>query len=434
MPVLQELLNLGLVDIGSDDARFEKIQTASETVAAKLKEEPSLLIPATLIAIDDAVSAENPLFDTVEDIVANEWRTLRNTHANRPRELLRSVVIEAISSSSQLDSRVAAVVWNTAISPLRYGQVRSGKPTPVLEAILNNAFDRAERDAIARSGSGTVERPKAEHRPLVEGGIKISAPAGIKDDDVGIDVARAAGPQNAQGQALNDPNPHWSNQPQHWSYEFAKRMTAALVKAVNLGNQQLAASLSDQLKEVLSEIDTQFSQQLIELEQLQDHLSQTHESSRLRLDILWWSEATYSPLLKCGYRELPAPVAAVAAAVDLANIALPLSPASVTHILDALMRRVLPTAGDSKISVKGFFDAIARDDFRFDEHLTTGASTHARIALTAILADVSRGAKISGESIKDRTGLDPSLKLTPGELAMWIFRCIQADRLVETLR
>jgi hypothetical protein len=91
--MLQELLNLGLVDIGSDDSRFEKMQAAGAALVEKLKAEPSLLVPATLIAIDTDVDEDEPLFSLVEELVVAEWKTMRNTHVNRPRELLRSIIV-----------------------------------------------------------------------------------------------------------------------------------------------------------------------------------------------------------------------------------------------------------------------------------------------------------------------------------------------------
>lgn len=89
MMALQELLNLGLVDIGSDDSRFEKMRAAASAFVTRLNEDPGLLIPSTLIAIDNEVDENDPLFALVEELVILEWPTLRNTHVNRPRELLR---------------------------------------------------------------------------------------------------------------------------------------------------------------------------------------------------------------------------------------------------------------------------------------------------------------------------------------------------------
>ncbi|HLT35298.1 MAG TPA: GTPase-associated system all-helical protein GASH, partial [Enhygromyxa sp.] len=163
MSTLQELLNLGLVEIGSDDSRFEKMQSASAALAAKFKEEPSVLVPATLVALDETTDENDPLFDLVEDMVASEWKTLRNTHVNRPRALLRSIIIDAIANSVVDDAQTAAVVWNTAVSPVRHQQVRLGKASSVLEGILTGAGQLAEQEAVVRAGF-VASAPKKRRR------------------------------------------------------------------------------------------------------------------------------------------------------------------------------------------------------------------------------------------------------------------------------
>src|SRR5207244_1298178 len=93
MSTLQELLNLGLVDIGADDSRFAKMEAAGTALVERLKSEPSLVIPAALIAVDHDADENDPTFVLVEDLVIDNWKTMRNTHQNRPRELLRSIII-----------------------------------------------------------------------------------------------------------------------------------------------------------------------------------------------------------------------------------------------------------------------------------------------------------------------------------------------------
>ena len=44
------------------------------------------------------------------------------------------------------------------------------------------------------------------------------------------------------------PNRHWTNAAQNWSYEFTPRMTAALVKAVNLGMKQVLIPIDKELQ------------------------------------------------------------------------------------------------------------------------------------------------------------------------------------------
>ena len=70
-------------------------------------------------------------------------------------------------------------------------------------------------------------------------------------------------------------------------------MTAALVKAVNFG-----------MKQVLIPIDKELQSQQKQLEQqLTSHLETIRMRVADRLDVLWWSEAKYSPSLRLGYRK-----------------------------------------------------------------------------------------------------------------------------------
>lgn len=150
--MLQELLNLGLVDIGSEDSRFEKMNAAAAALVEKLRTEPSLLIPATLIAIDTDVDEGDPLFSLVEELVVAEWKTMRNTHVNRPRELLRAIIIHAISRVTEGSPRAAGVVWLSAISPFNHRQARFGKEASLVADLLSRMGEMVEREAVSRTG------------------------------------------------------------------------------------------------------------------------------------------------------------------------------------------------------------------------------------------------------------------------------------------
>ena len=67
--MLQELLNLGLVNIGSDDSRFAKMESAAQKLSAQFKDSPSLMITATLVALDEQVHEDDPFFELVEGLV-----------------------------------------------------------------------------------------------------------------------------------------------------------------------------------------------------------------------------------------------------------------------------------------------------------------------------------------------------------------------------
>lgn len=196
MSILQELLNLGLVDIGSDDARFDKMRSASSALSAKFKENPSLLIPATLISLDEGVDEDDPMFALVEELVVAEWKTLRNTHVNRPRELLRSIIIDALAAAVNGDHDSAGVVWNSAVSPLRHRQVRLGKAASLIEKLLNDAGVFAEQEAVVRAGLVATAPRKRNRKKASPEKVPLTISASISDNEVFADVARSAGPQH----------------------------------------------------------------------------------------------------------------------------------------------------------------------------------------------------------------------------------------------
>jgi hypothetical protein len=436
MSILQELLNLGLVDIGSDDSRFDKMQLASSALSDRFKDDPSLLIQATLISIDEDIDEDDPMFALVEELVLVEWKTLRNTHVNRPRELLRSIIIDALTATVNRDNESAGIVWNSAVSALRHRQVRLGKAASVIENLLINARDLAEKEAVLRAGIvASVLKKRSKKKSSTPKKVTLKISAAISDDDVFADVARSAGPQHPQKENLESPNPHWPNSHQAWAHEFATRMATALSKAVNLGSARISKDLSEQLPLYLGEFEKQLTGQFRDVEQLQSDMLQMHESNRMRLNVLWWSEALYSPVLQAGYRELGLPVAAVAAAVDLANIVPPLAPASVCYVLGETLHRLSQLkAGANEMAVQAYIECIVEAKVKFGDHLPVAPTNNSLWPLVDLVGESVAGSCVSPEAIRKRSGIDPTLVLSPAEFAMWVFRGIQANRLVEALR
>lgn len=437
MSSLQELLNLGLVDIGSDDSRFDKMQSASSALLAKFKDEPSLLIPATLISLDEGIDENDRILELVENLVVAEWKTLRNTHVNRPRELLRSIIIDSLAAAVNGSHDSAGVVWNSAVSPLRHRQVRLGRAAPVIENLLKGASKLAEQEAIMRAGlPATVPQKKqSRKKPPSSEKVEFNISASISDDDVFADVARSAGPNHPQNQKLYNPNPNWPNQHQPWANEFATRMATALSKAVNLGSARIAESLSEQLARYLGDFEKQLTEQIREVEQSQSEILQVHDASRMRLDVLWWSDALYSPLLQVGYRELGLHVAAVAAAVDLSSIVPALVPSSVCYVLGETLLRLSQLKEDSiERSVLEYLEGISEANIEFGDRLPTLSTNSMRLPLINLVGEAAKGSRVDPDAIRQCAGIDPSLVLSPAEFAMWVFRGIQANRLVEVLR
>ena len=180
--MLQKLLNLGLVEIGSDDSRFEKIEAAGAALMKHLRGDPALIIPATLIAIDYDADEAEPVFNLVEEHVIQQWNTMRNTHVNRPRELLRSTIIHVLSLLAEENSEMAALIWHTVVSPLnqrsgeagqrggtrqgisartrKAGRGRCGRLCTAARTNVKERYGEEERRQEERSGPQILHAPK----------------------------------------------------------------------------------------------------------------------------------------------------------------------------------------------------------------------------------------------------------------------------------
>lgn len=433
--MLQELLNLGLVDIGSEDSRFEKMKAAGTALVEKLKTEPSLLVPATLIAIDNDVDENEPFFSLVEELVIAEWKTMRNTHVNRPRELLRSIIIHALSQATQGSPEAAGVLWQTAISPFNHRQTRFGKEASLVEDLLHRVGEMVEREAVTRAGMAKpVTRKRQRNKSAPQATFELQPFSALEDQELTNDVARAVGPEYPQGKALPKPNPHWPNSHQPWAYEFTPRMTAAVVKAVNLGIARLSESLAGSIAQYLTALDQQATDHLRSVETIQAEVFEAQQAGKMRLDVLWWLESRFSPSLMCGYRELPQAACALAMVYDLTQLVPALAPASVTYVLGEAMEAVLPPEFRTKQhSIKDLLTSLVEEGSKVKKLYSDRSSRPGRVPLLELVSEAASGNRAVLEESRTRTGVEPSLEVTMQEFAMWVFRDQQARRLAEEI-
>ena len=420
MSTLQEFLNLGLVDIGSDDSRLAKMENAASALVKHLSSNPELVIPATLIAIDRDADEDEPILTLVDTQLVHEWKTIRNTHTNSPRELLRSIIIQALSILGTDKPEMAGLIWQTAFSPINHNQARLGKERAVVRKLLQDFQERAEHEAIVRARFPEPPRKKrraAKPIPFTQ----------LKGGDFLRDIGRSAGPHDASGTAFEDPNPQWPNQGHPWSYEFAPRMATALVKAVNAATKQVLAPINRELQTLRNELE----------QRLTDHVGSlgVQTSRQARLDVLWWSEAKYSPSVRLGYREMHGAASAVLMAHDLSVLVPAMAPASVTYVLGETVRAISrPDSKPEPWRVESLLEALRTSNSELRRVVAAIETTEGRAPLFEIVAEAVHGNRITGEQVSGRTGMDPGLEISLPNFSMWMFRDIQARRLVEGLR
>ncbi len=201
-------------------------------------------------------------------------------------------------------------------------------------------------------------------------------------------------------------------------------MTAVLVKALNHGMKKVLIPINQELQSQRNELD----------QRLTSHLETIQMRTDSRLDVLWWSEAKYSPSLKLSYREMQRAVAAVTMAHDLSTLVPAMAPASVTYVLGEAVAAI--SRDDSKPepwSVGTLLDAFPTSNSDLRKVIHDTPTTNGRVPLLELVSKAIGGNRIAREEIRGRTGIDPGLELSLPDFSMWMFRDIQARRLVEEL-
>ncbi|NUQ76985.1 MAG: hypothetical protein HUU21_25910 [Polyangiaceae bacterium] len=353
--LLTEFLAAGLINkLDGDDARFAKMERAAKAVAQELSEERSGLIRAILAGLDPDVPADDPAIVQAEQALLNEWKSMHSVHTSPPIGLFRAILLEACSQVAE-DKNNAAILWLTAADTLPL--LRLGKEEPVVRRLMEMLAARTEEAALVVPEIPSAPKGQATLEMEVTAAVKSPPPRKVNREELLLLVAATAGPNyrnNAKAKPLTNPNPHWPNDPTNWSWAFADRMHAVLADELDA----LASEATKQQTALVQQFVSSHTAWITALRNaltsqqrwVQDALKANEarqKAEQLRLSALWWSEALYSPSMRCSYRELSPPFAAVLMAIDLLDQVMKPTPASVSYLLAEAVHR-LPGAEISR--------------------------------------------------------------------------------------
>lgn len=357
---LMEMSGAGLeLKLQGDDSRLGKYEAAAKGLATRLNKKPAALVGAVLAGLDlDAPAEDGALLLAREELVKS-WPSVDSIFPDPPLNIYRALLLDACGAATS--DEAAAIVWLTAADTLP--MCRLGRQEAPVTKLLMGLAERVEGKAVELPAA--LALAKVEVKVGVEA-LKAVAPVVINRDALSRRVEAAAGPYNrANTPALDKPNPHWSGQNQHWSWDFADRMAPLLADHFDMVLRE-NAKLGNTLQESLSTSQKTLATSVIQaLTAQQDWVQKAiasakaqQDAERLRVSALWWSEALYSPRLRRSYRELPPAAAAVVMAFDLLNLTPRLPPASVGYLLAETVGR-LPEAGfDRQRPLAEWLDAL----------------------------------------------------------------------------
>jgi hypothetical protein len=156
-------------------------------------------------------------------------------------------------------------------------------------------------------------------------------------------------------------------------------------------------------------------------------LGQTDSGDNLRPQLLYWKEALYSPSKKLSYRQLSPDVATYWAAYDLYKLLPPYHPHSAEFFLREALRAALGDAAPKqKCTLLQFCSALRHE--LMPGSLWPNAVSDERLTLLDAIHGVA-GSHIGVETVPQRTGVPAEAHVPREELAVWVFRDLQAQHL-----
>jgi hypothetical protein len=407
--LLQEFLSSRLLDIGAEDSRLEKLENTCGELAKSYATNPQSALPPLLAAWDPSAGEDASLLQ-IGSVLQNHWPTYRGAFKGEPLTLYRAVVLESVLRAMESQGVLAVAVSLIADNILP--QLKIGQEAGMLEILVGRA------DAIV------AERLKQAWPDQV--GATNLAPLAVPpmnslkkiDENAWFAQVAAASGQNTnrQGVALTNPNPYWTNQPQHWSHEFADRMAPILADVHDkaaANSLKVAGTAFKSLADAVTAKLTEF------LAAEQARSNQREATSRL----LWWRQSLYSETGETPYRKLPAALVAWHMALDMSDLLPEVYPRAVESLLFESVRAATGAQGETELTLKellqvdGTTSQLAQLGW-----LTEQRTTASRTLLVQALAN----SYAAGSPEPAKLGVDAALKLLPGDWAIWLLREIKA--------
>lgn len=407
--LLQEFLSSRLLDIGAEDSRLEKLENTCGELAKTYATNPQSALPPLLAAWDPS-AGEDPVLLQIGSVLQNHWPTYRGAFKGEPLTLYRAVVLESVMRAMELQGVLAPAVSLIAANVLP--QLKVGQEARILEILVGRA------DAIT---SGRLEQawPKQDHAPTLAP-LSVSPMGTLKKIDEGTwfaKVAAASGPSTNKGDVtLTNANQYWSNQPQHWSWEFTDRMAPILADVHDKASANALRVAGTSFNALANAVAAKLNE-FLQAEQVRSN--QREASSRL----LWWRQSLYSETAEKPYRKLPAALVAWHMALDMSDLLPEVYPPAVESLLFESVRAATGAQGEAEITLKELLQVDgAPSQLAQLTWLTEQRTTASRTLLVQALAN-SYGA---GSAELAKLGVDAELKMLPGDWAIWLLREIKA--------
>jgi hypothetical protein len=421
-------LNKGLIDVGGDDTKLEKLSQAAKDLAGALKKDPSKALSFSLIAFDPDAPEEDPVVKEALAALQNRWATYRNTFAATPITVIRGMLLDALVGAAAADDRVGVCFVASARNALPLMPVDNEREIwiGIVEEVERRVDARAEEE-WATPDTISVEPMKYDAPTLTAPEVLVGE---ASTSTLRKGMMAAAGPvyqDPQQGGVATDGNQYWPNQQQSWVTEFGKFSATAIAGAIDAAIAEIEVK-QPELAEPFSNLADTVSNYV---DATLKSVSAATAGLQRRTNLLWWREALYSPSAGKSYRELPPTVAAALMALDLFDAVPLFSPASVAAFLSETVMRLHGTAEGEKRPVRDLIaEAQDHEDLAAlrDAAAKLAAAPEGRGPLLALIGHASQAGARDAMEFQRLTGVPSDAELGAAGWALWLLRELQASQ------
>lgn len=417
--ILIRFLGAGLINVGGDDAKLDRLKETAVDLATTLKKTPSKAAAFALIAFDPEAPADDPVIKEAAEALQKRWATYVNTFSGTPVAVIRAILLDALVHAADEDDKVGVAFVTSARNALPFTEAGNER------AIWNDVVADIERRVDARAEAEWAT-PSSITAPAISfeapKAVSTGATFGSVDREALTQQIRAAAGQQSGG------NPYWAHQnPQQWAQEFSTRLAAAIADVVDALSEEanvepidLSAPLKGLAQAVTTHVDDTLQAMTVATAGLQR-----------RTNLIWWKETLYSPSARVSYRGMPPSTAAALMAFDLHQQVPTFSPASVAAFLHEAVMSLPSLDHAERRPIRSLLEeAMAPPELaplrkaaaQLVQDLT------GRGPVLALLGHGSGRSTLDDDGFRARVGVPAATPLTVPGWATWLFRELQAAR------
>ena len=440
--IIQDFLRQNLLDLGEDESRWEHLTTTADAIRNNLIKTRWKVAPYLLTALDSDCPADEPIFEEVEELLMQRWRLLRQRFAaERPRQILRSIILQALHDLVREDHSSGCVVWLCGSSYVEHAHI------PTATANIIGMILSSSQQAFSSLDIASDEKQEIVSHEIDQDGVK-------SDKDIQPESVENA----TEFSEVN-------------SKDFRNRKTLELIWASFFGYSYQGGNIPDKFRPVEQAIwddieswadefpprvasfflafskhiekvikqdaQSEFQSLLRRLTVEEQAISIRSNFGVMRQSVLWWKHSLFSPKLRLSYRQLDSPVAAICMAIDLSDMLPAAYPISVDFVLAETVADLLrhsDRTGFEKSSLGEILSELnnSNDLHVLDSQITSRTHPLGRGTLMDFVEALIQR-QVSFNDLQAKVGCSFETEINVPEFSVWLFRNLQARKFDQTL-